>query len=108
MDALSFVENMVEMKFPVSEIRGSAVTGRGIATRIGVEGMELTATDVPPGRFAWIGFTLPGTTRAIKALGEIMGVRRDGTRDTVVVRFKHVFPADRLLLSNVMQTRAAA
>jgi hypothetical protein len=102
------MNNMVDISFPVSEIRGEKVSGSGIATRIGAEGMELRSKDVPPGRFAWIGFTLPGTGRSMKLLGEIMGVRRDGAVDSVTVRFKHVFPADRQVLNGMIAARAAA
>ncbi|HPV04805.1 MAG TPA: PilZ domain-containing protein [Myxococcota bacterium] len=102
------MENMVNISFPVTEIRGEKASGSGIATRLGLDGMELQSKDVPPGRFAWIGFTLPDTGRTVKVLGEIMGIRRDGTIDSVTVRFKHLFPNDRQILSGLISARAAA
>lgn len=102
------MENMVNVSFPVTEIRGERASGSGIATRIGIDGMELQSKDVPPGRFAWIGFTLPSSGTTVKVLGEIMGIRRDGSVDSVIVRFKHLFPSDRQLLSGLIAARAAA
>lgn len=99
---------MINMSFPVSEISGEKASGSGIATRIGLEGMEIRSRDVPPGRFAWICFTMPGTAHPVKMLGEIMGIRRDGAIDSVIVRFKHVFPRDRQLLSGLIASRVAA
>lgn len=101
-------DTMVNVNFPVAEIRGEKVAGSGIVTRIGMTGMELVSADVPPGQFAWLGFTIPGCSRTLKVLGEIVGVRRDGSQDSVTVRFKHVFPRDREVLCGLMLARAAA
>ena len=102
------VNGMVNISFPVSEISSGRASGSGVATRIGVDGMELRSRDVPPSQFVWIGFTPPGAGRSIKLLGEVMGLRRDGAIDSVIVRFKHMFPADRQILFGLIASRAAA
>jgi len=101
-------DTMVDVSFPVAEIRGEKVSGSGIARRIGMTGMELVSADVPPGQFAWLGFQIPGCSRNLKVLGEIVGVRRDGSQDSVTIRFKHVFPHDREVLTGLMLARAVA
>jgi len=101
-------EQMVDVSFPVSEISGEKASGSGVATRLGMTGMELVSVDVPPGRFAWINFSLPRCSRPINVLGEIVGVRRTGDQNSVTVRFKHVFPNDREMLCGMMLSRVAA
>jgi hypothetical protein len=99
---------MIETRIPVIESDNRTHASECLATRVGPEGMEF-CTDIPPtGRFTWLEFELPGDERRIKALGEVVDVQHGPDRDRVQVRFKHLFPRDRVAMNTFCHARAAA
>lgn len=104
----AILDSMIDCAFPVFEYDGTRPV-RGIdGTRLGPFGMEVRTDRLPPNRFAWMGFDLPGG-RHVKALAEVVGVIGDSDeRNRVILRFKHVFPSDRMVLSDFFHALAAA
>ena len=104
----AILDTMVDCSFRVVEYQGQKPVRNADGMRLGPFGMEVRSDRLPPNRFAWMGFDLPGG-RHVKALAEVVGVLADeDARDRVIVRFKHVFPNDRLVMSDFFQARAAA
>lgn len=97
---------MIDLSIPIREFTAEGAPSAATATRLGMNGVELRCDQVPPGRYAWLGFDVGGSP--VKALGEIVGVMGEGGAHRVLVRFKHLFPRDRMLLAQVLDTRAAA
>lgn len=97
---------MIDLTLPIREFLAEGAPAAATATRLGPNGLELRCDRVPPGRYAWLGFELAGSP--VKALGEIVGVMGEGGTNRVLVRFKHLFPRDRALLSGILDARAAA
>lgn len=94
----------------VNEFTGArgAMTGRWL----NIDGMEIITDQVPPGRFAWLGFEIPVSHHRIKALAEVIGVLdaddEGPDRRRVMVRFKHLFPADRVEMIRWLTEKVAA
>lgn len=104
----AILETMVDCSFHVVEYQGPKPVRSADGMRLGPHGMEVRSDRLPPNRFAWMGFDLPGG-RHVKALAEVVGVLADeDARNRVIFRFKHVFPNDRLVMSDYFQARAAA
>ncbi len=101
---------MVDATIPIREFTAEGAPAGAVATRLGPHGMELACDQVPPGRYAWLGFDLPSGD-SIKTLAEIVGVVGEAGsagRSRVLVRFKHVFPRDRVAMEGFLNARAAA
>jgi hypothetical protein len=98
---------MVDATIPIREFTAEGAPQGAVATRLGPHGMELDCAQVPPSRYAWLGFDLP-TGASVKTLAEIVGVVGDAGRTRVLVRFKHVFPRDRAAMDGFLNARAAA
>jgi len=104
----AILDTMIDCSFHVVEYDGHKPVRDSDGMRLGPYGMEVRAERLPPNRFAWMGFDLPGG-RHVKALAEVVGVLGDeDARNRVVFRFKHVFPSDRIVMSGFFQARAAA
>jgi hypothetical protein len=98
---------MVDATIPIREFTAEGAPSGAVATRLGPHGMELACDQVPPGRYAWLGFDLPSGD-SIKTLAEIVGVVGDAGRSRLLVRFKHLFPRDRVAMEGFLNARAAA
>jgi hypothetical protein len=98
---------MVDAMIPIREFAAEGAPAGAVATRLGPYGMELACDRVPPGRYAWLGFDLP-TGTPVKTLAEIVGVVGENGTSRVLVRFKHVFPRDRVAMEGFLSARAAA
>ncbi len=104
----AILDTMIDCSFPVVEYQGHKPVRAADGIRLGPYGMEVRSDRLPPNRFAWMGFDLPGD-RHVKALAEVVGVLGDDdAQNRVIFRFKHVFPSDRLVMSDFFQARAAA
>lgn len=104
----AILDSMIDCSFRAVEYEGTKAVRDADGTRLGPYGMEVRSDRLPPNRFAWMGFDLPGG-RHVKALAEVVGVVGDEeARNRVIFRFKHVFPSDRLVMSDFFQARAAA
>jgi hypothetical protein len=98
---------MVDAMIPIREFTADGAPVGAVATRLGPYGMELACDRVPPGRYAWLGFDLP-TGIPVKTLAEIVGVVGDNGSSRVLLRFKHMFPRDRVAMDGFLTARAAA
>lgn len=98
---------MVDAMIPIREFTAEGAPSGAVATRLGPHGMELDCDRVPPGRYAWLGFDLPSGD-SVKTLAEIVGVVGDSGRSRVLVRFKHLFPRDRVAMEGYLGARVAA
>ena len=101
-------DHMIEMKFPVTETDEPGRELQTYATRLGPDGMELDGRHVPPKRYTWLSFEIPGADHPVKALAEVVGVLAVDGANRVLVRFKHLFPRDRQALVGFVSARAAA
>jgi len=74
-----------------------------VAFEIGPDGLRTTlGGDLGEARHVWLEFTLPdGQDTRVRALGELVG--HDGRQRTV--RFKHVFPDQRLRLQSFLEAQ---
>lgn len=102
------LEKMVESCFEVTEFDGLNRRRECRAVRLGPKGIELLTDVVPSGRFAWLEFNLPDSGYRIKALGEVMAVIGGDGPTRVIMRFKHVFPPDRVAMEHYLSPRLAA
>ena len=103
----SIRSGMVDAMIPILEFTAEGAPSGAVVTRLGPYGMELACGQVPPRRYAWLGFELP-TGDSIKALAEIVGVVGESGGTRVLVRFKHLFPRDRVAMEGFMNARVAA
>ncbi len=108
MSVEAILDSMVDFNFPVVEYRGVSPEKDKRGLRLGPFGMEISTNELPPGRFAWMGFDLP-SGRHVKALAEVVGVLAGDLEESrVVMRFKHIFPADRSILNDFFLNSLAA
>lgn len=89
---------MIE-KIEVNQI----LTGKGAYNSsplsVSREGMILSypAEDFPDVKFVWLDLTIKSEERKIRALGEITGISGTNGSRTMSVKFKHIFPKDKIL-----------
>jgi hypothetical protein len=76
-----------------------------VAIELGPDGLTTTlAGDLGEARHVWLEFTLPDAHETrVRALGELLG--QDGRQRTV--RFKHVFPDQRVRLQSYLDAQVA-
>ncbi len=108
MNASQQLENMIEAHIPMTEFDGRTREHAATAVRVGPNGIEFVAEQIPTGRFAWLEFMLPDTGYRVRALAEVMAVIAGDGPSHVIARYKHVFPRDRVALQRFLNPPQAA
>lgn len=95
----------------VNQEFGEEDTQLGMSVDLSPSGMSLITlqrTKPPAGRHAWLKFWLPGSDTLVKALAEVVHRHDDGEVERYGMRFKYMFPDQRLLLERYLSASGAS